>query len=617
MHLIFSNVSSRSIPLLKILSFFCRNIFYISIKEQEIKKSEVANKLRKIHILPLPIELEEKLPDLSYAYIRHDFDEDIYKQNVKLVPNSVIKNYCDLFSIDTLDKNRIKKIRLLIQSFLCSNQDTMDFLKIWADIYTNIKIIYLSFNFRDVFIPKVNRNILKVIIPFDILNIFAKIFIEQKNNKNKILNKNGSEELDKKSVAFVVHKGLFRGTREQSHFEKKLYYSDDINSPLNKRNILHLDYENFSSTEPNLHWVCLKKKKVSRIKIFFKTFLGSIKTLYLIRSWSTFLGWVLCNQQYSTYLKYSEIIKKFKNLKIALIDYDCLCPKTLLLAFEKKNIRTVSTQDRFPSMFYNSFSNVFVDTYYAMSDFAADVIKQSKYYCINNLVPVGIYKSEYISSNKKEDAPDEIAKAKKIGKKIIVALGHHSPNHWYESYTNSIQSWSMQKNYLEDYIKLSQNLNNAFIILRYKTIDWAHNRYFEKTLKKINDCENIILSNDYKNPLYSYKLCAHADLVIAKLTSLVDDCIINNIPVLFHEYTHNMTRINSDIYAERFNYFPKSLMCYNFEELLLKSKSFLLNDESKIRDQIVTLNRTIYRVENKYNPKDKIHMDCIKFVQNN
>jgi hypothetical protein len=175
----------------------------------------------------------------------------------------------------------------------------------------------------------------------------------------------------------------------------------------------------------------------------------------------------------------------------------------------------------------------------------------------------------------------------------------------------------MQKNYLEDYIKLSQNLNNTFIVLRFKSTDWTVNSYFEKTLKKINDCENIILSNDYKNPLYSYKLCAHADLVIAKLTSLVDDCIINDIPVLFHEYTHNMTRISADVYAERFNYFPKSLMCYNFAELLLKSKSFLFNDEGKIRNQIATLNKTIYQVENKYNPKDKIHMDCVKFVQNN
>ena len=84
---------------------------------------------------------------------------------------------------------------------------------------------------------------------------------------------------------------------------------------------------------------------------------------------------------------------------------------------------------------------------------------------------------------------------------------------------------------------------------------------------------------------------------------------------MFHEYTHNMIRIAADFYVERYNYFPKSLMCYNFAELLLKSKSFLFNDESKIRDQMAILNKTIYQVENKYNPKDKIYMDCIKFVK--
>ena len=49
---------------------------------------------------------------------------------------------------------------------------------------------------------------------------------------------------------------------------------------------------------------------------------------------------------YSTYIKYCEIIKKFKNLKICIIDYDLFCPKTLILALEKNNIKTVATQER-------------------------------------------------------------------------------------------------------------------------------------------------------------------------------------------------------------------------------------------------------------------------------
>ena len=64
-----------------------------------------------------------------------------------------------------------------------------------------------------------------------------------------------------------------------------------------------------------------------------------------------------------------------------------------------------------------------------------------------------------------------------------------------------------------------------------------------KILTKINNCENIIISNNYKESYYSYKLCANADLIIAKHTSIADECLSNEIPVLFHEYTHNMKKL--------------------------------------------------------------------------
>ena len=107
-----------------------------------------------------------------------------------------------------------------------------------------------------------------------------------------------------------------------------------LSSEIKSTNKQPRDYENFLSPDEKLHWICLNKMKVSVVKIFFKTLLASVKTIYLVRGWSTFLGWLLCINKYSTYIKYCEIIKQFKNLKIAIIDYDCLCPKVLLLAFK-------------------------------------------------------------------------------------------------------------------------------------------------------------------------------------------------------------------------------------------------------------------------------------------
>ena len=157
-------------------------------------------------------------------------------------------------------------------------------------------------------------------------------------------------------------------------------------------------------------------------------------------------------------------------------------------------------------------------------------------------------------------------------------------------------------NFLEDIVKLSRHLNDTFIIFRHKNIEWITNTYFKSILNKINDCENIVISSNYKESFYSYKLCANADLIIAKHTSLADECLSHEIPVLFHDYTHNLKKAMSFI----FDYSPSGLMCHNFEEILEKSKSLLFNSSSKLKDEISKLNKTIYYVKEGGNIKNKI-----------
>ena len=616
MHIIFGYVSNWQTPILRILKYFKLNVYYIHINAStDVKKNEIATKLKKNNIFPLPIELEKKiLSNAGLAISFLDPDELSYKKNIQLVPEKIIKRYSSLFS---LDGKNTKKLRLLIQDFVSLRQIAISsYFGIWSALYPQKKLIYVSFNFRCFYMSDIGHNIYKIIIPVDFLNYFIKIINLKKiflsflsfTNKRKgkhnkhILNKQNFKKLEEKSVAFVVHKELRYGSKDYMLYEKTLYNSDNKNSCLNKYNILHLDYENFLSPEENLHWVCLKKIKVSNAKIFLKTLLASIKTCYLIRSWSTFLGWLLCIQYYNAYMKYCEAIKKFKNLKIAIIDYDVLCPKTLILALEKNKIKTVATQERFIHTFCTSFANVILDTYYVTSEFAADFIKNSKYHDIKNLIPIGSYRSDYLSSFRKAIIPEEIFKAKDEGKKIIIALGYQSPNNWFESYTSLETNWSSQMSFLEDLVRLSQSLKDTFIVIRYKTLDWITNEYFKQILKKINNCENIIISMNYKESFYAYKLCANADLVIAKHTSLADECLANEIPVLFYEYGHNLKKIMSDV----FNYLSSGLMCYNFEELLERSNSLLFNNSSKLKNKITELNKKIYYVKEKGNVKNKI-----------
>jgi hypothetical protein len=330
---------------------------------------------------------------------------------------------------------------------------------------------------------------------------------------------------------------------------------------------------------------------------------ASIKTFHLIRSWSTFLGWILCIQKYKEYLKYCEIIKKFKKLKIAIIDYDYLCPKTLILALEKNNIKCVATQERFIGPFYKSYCNVILDTYYAASANIVNIIKESKYNDIKNIIPVGQYRGDYISFYKQQTVPKEISEAKKNGKKILIVFGYNSPKNWFESNITAGANWSAQINFLEDIIKLSRNLKNTFIVLRYKTLEWIENKYFNKIFDQIKCEENVILSDNYNEFSYAYRLCANADLVIAKHTSIADECLSKGIPVLFHEYTHNMRELKLNIPN---NYLPAELLCHNFDDLFNKCKSILFSNTSKLMYTVQELNKNIYYVNEKKDVKKKI-----------
>ena len=116
---------------------------------------------------------------------------------------------------------------------------------------------------------------------------------------------------------------------------------------------------------------------------------------------------------------------------------------------------------------------------------------------------------------------------------------------------------------------------------------------------KCQHCNNIIISSNYEE-LLSYKLCSHADLVIAKHTSLADECLSKEIPVLFHEYTQNIQMVCCGIP----NYLPRELLCLSYAELYEKSKSILFSN--KFDEEIKQLNEKIYYVNEKKNIKKTI-----------
>ena len=102
MHIIFGNVTYWQVLILKTLKYFKFKVFYLYIDvKSDIKKNEIATKLKKNNIFPIPLEFQKKIsPKACFSLRCIDPDEMAYKKNIKLAPDRILKKYCNLFSVN-------------------------------------------------------------------------------------------------------------------------------------------------------------------------------------------------------------------------------------------------------------------------------------------------------------------------------------------------------------------------------------------------------------------------------------------------------------------------------------------------------------------------------------
>tara|TARA_B100001964_G_scaffold132161_1_gene145966 strand:- start:1563 stop:2075 length:513 start_codon:yes stop_codon:yes gene_type:complete len=144
MHIIFGNVNSWQLPLIKLLSYFKFKIYYLLIDSgPKLQRNEIANELKKRNITPLPLEFEKKISKNLYSVISEDTNEVAYKKNLKMIPDTILKKYCNLFSINKKD---VKKLRLLIQDIVAGQQRLLSGR---IGIWSNLKVKQLgAFTFQ-------------------------------------------------------------------------------------------------------------------------------------------------------------------------------------------------------------------------------------------------------------------------------------------------------------------------------------------------------------------------------------------------------------------------------------------------------------------------------------
>ena len=596
MAVIFPNIDKFSSLLAVTFARLGANVYFINLIDNN-NFDVISESLESKGVRALPIETLNNIEEWHH-YINTSVQDDWLWE---LLPANIIATQKDLYHDIT---NIEAKLKTSLKTSI--NTSVNGKIATYAKAFPNEQHYIISSSILEFFLPLGEKNLHIIFIPniasylqhmshfiSKCVNIVKKFKLGNNSYNSHSEDTNNVPCFIESKVAFVVHQGLDYG----GLFKKDLFYSSASDSFLSKKNLLHISYSGVYPSDDNINWYYVSSRTSGLLFQFASALKSVARSIFSIKKLRHLIGVYFLLVYYIKYTSYKKSLLNLKSIKLALIDYEILCPKPLLMAFESCGIKTVAVQERYFMSFYRSFGT-FLDYYMCSSDFAEKKLKENSSYIVKNYIPVGQHRSDFLDGSSSV-LPIEMKKAKKQNKKIIVALGFHTPLNRYQSMTDPILSWSAHIAFIEDMLDLASSIEDVFIVLRYKFVDWLELPIFSDIVKRVDAADNVTISTEYSIEYYSYRLCSNADLVIAKHTSLGDECLSRGIPVLFHDYTHNLKRIISSVY----DYEDSEIICHDYNQLLSMSKKMLAGESKKYLDEI----KYLYGSYGDGNVRNRIH----------
>ena len=255
-------------------------------------------------------------------------------------------------------------------------------------------------------------------------------------------------------------------------------------------------------------------------------------------------------------------------------------PKPLSLALESLNIKTVAITDRFLNGFSNNHT-LNVDTLFSTCEFSSKIYQRSDRFLVENFFNVGQVRTDHFFDK-------EIMHSKSNKKRNVIVLDFHINDDVDAEKFHPILNWKNDINFRNEILTLAELNPEIDFIFRGKNCDWYKNEFHSKVAAKADNLPNVNVDKEYsKNYWKSYHLCASADLIIARPTSLAEECVSKGLDVIVLDYGINYSKTVSGFLPELL----REYYCYNFEEFKFmfenwKKQKYVLSKD--IKSQIQT-----------------------------
>ena len=373
---------------------------------------------------------------------------------------------------------------------------------------------------------------------FQIVNRF-KSRLSSKKTKQKIINK--FINLKDFNTAFFPHVGLKYGNA----YVKNHFYNNVKNSKLNNKNLITIfrqPPDPFSKrflSFWNMPSILIKdyKKKINPIMII--NFCKKISFREIFSCYNLILFFFI-SRTITKIENNLEFFKNLPNLKIIFCDFDVIFDSSILIACDIKKIKTLAIQERYAM---NTLIRPLFFNYYFIAGPKFEPFFKDYGYIVDKYFPIGTTKTSLIRNKRKLSMQSEYLRLSKIKKKKILFIGTMVMDKFYIMMEGESGA-SIQNNtsLITELINLSKRFRDFHFILRFKSYTRLE-LLPPEILSEINNSENIELDPDEKINIYD--LLSLCDLAVGRQSTLIEECISDEIPAIIFDETNFFTNYNT------------------------------------------------------------------------
>lgn len=234
----------------------------------------------------------------------------------------------------------------------------------------------------------------------------------------------------------------------------------------------------------------------------------------------------------------TELRGRYPHARLAYLTYEIQVPATVSLGLHLAGIPTVALLERPESAVVHS-SPFAVRTLLTPSpDFAA---RASRSFSIASVEvrAAGMWRTDLLISSRSSPAPKEVQRARAEGRRTILVLPFHVTPPPHRPSEPVLTAPGSMAHFMGDIAFLALQHSDCHFIIRGKNDDWVDDPRLKSVIDELATIANIEVNREYQALNESYLLCAHADIVIAKPTSLAEECLAIGVPCILHDYTPN------------------------------------------------------------------------------